>query len=435
MIRRVGMAGWAGIPLVWSLWLGVGSVVGAEGDFAIRDGDRVVFYGDSITDQRLYTTFVETYVVTRFPTRDVTFIHSGFGGDRVSGGGGGPIDTRLARDVFAYKPTVVTVMLGMNDGGYQPFRKPYFDIYSRGYRHLVESLKSHLPGVRLTLILPSPYDDVTRKPTFEGGYNRVLIQFGEFVKELAAQEGATVANLNAPVVAALKKAQEIDAARAPGLIQDRIHPGPGVQLIMAGALLRAWNAPAVVSAVAIDAAGRRVAGQENARVDGLRVEDSISWTQLDSALPMPLNPKDRPLALAIQASDVEQALNQQILRVSGLQAPHCRLKVDGEDVGEFTREQLATGINLALSSTPMFRQAQAVHDLTLRHNSIHFQRWRSVQLPLADHGYAGLSRALEALDALEAEIVAEQRAKAKPVPHRFEILLLRPSPFDEVNRP
>ena len=39
----------------------------AEGPFALRDGDRVVFYGDSITDQRLYTTFVETYVVTRFP--------------------------------------------------------------------------------------------------------------------------------------------------------------------------------------------------------------------------------------------------------------------------------------------------------------------------------------------------------------------------------
>ncbi len=24
--------------------------------FALKDGDRVVFYGDSITDQRLYTT-------------------------------------------------------------------------------------------------------------------------------------------------------------------------------------------------------------------------------------------------------------------------------------------------------------------------------------------------------------------------------------------
>jgi hypothetical protein len=37
-------------------------------DFYLKSGDTVVFYGDSITDQRLYTTFAETYAVTRFPT-------------------------------------------------------------------------------------------------------------------------------------------------------------------------------------------------------------------------------------------------------------------------------------------------------------------------------------------------------------------------------
>ena len=49
----------------------------------------------------------------------VHFYGAGVGGDRVTGGGGGPIDQRLERDVFAEKPTVVTVMLGMNDGGYR----------------------------------------------------------------------------------------------------------------------------------------------------------------------------------------------------------------------------------------------------------------------------------------------------------------------------
>src|SRR5437879_3096855 len=89
--------------------------------FGLRDGDRVVFFGDSITDQRRYTSFVETYVVTRFPKLDVRFVHSGWGGDRVSGGGGGPMDVRLWRDVLPYNPTVVTIMLGMNDGSYRAF--------------------------------------------------------------------------------------------------------------------------------------------------------------------------------------------------------------------------------------------------------------------------------------------------------------------------
>jgi hypothetical protein len=39
---------------------------GRRAAFALHDGDRVTFYGDSITDQREYTEDVEEYVLTRF---------------------------------------------------------------------------------------------------------------------------------------------------------------------------------------------------------------------------------------------------------------------------------------------------------------------------------------------------------------------------------
>src|ERR1700722_7869376 len=119
----------------------------AQSGFYLKDGDRVVFYGDSITDQRLYTTFAETYVLTRFPKMKVAFVHSGWGGDRVSGGGGGPVDLRLQRDVFAYKPTVMTIMLGMNDGSYRPFDQKIFDPYADGTRHIVESIHKTSPCI------------------------------------------------------------------------------------------------------------------------------------------------------------------------------------------------------------------------------------------------------------------------------------------------
>ena len=38
---------------VWLFCISMAGVVGAQGDFYLKDGDRVVFYGDSITEQRL----------------------------------------------------------------------------------------------------------------------------------------------------------------------------------------------------------------------------------------------------------------------------------------------------------------------------------------------------------------------------------------------
>ncbi len=220
--------------------------------FQLVNGDRVVFYGDSITDQRLYTTLVENYVVTRFPRLNVSFVHSGWGGDRVGGGGGGPIDVRLQRDVIAYKPTVMTVMLGMNDGGYKGFDQGTFDTYTSGYTHIIDAAQAALPGIRLTLIQPSPYDDVTRAAGFPGGYNATLLRYGQWVQETAAKGHETFADLNTPVTAMLQKANALDPAQAQKIIPDRVHPGPAGHMIMAEALLKAWNAPALVTSVKID---------------------------------------------------------------------------------------------------------------------------------------------------------------------------------------
>ncbi|HWE35212.1 MAG TPA: SGNH/GDSL hydrolase family protein [Isosphaeraceae bacterium] len=391
-------------------------------DFALKDGDRVVFYGDSITDQRQYTVYTEAYALTRFPDRVITFIHSGWGGDRVNGGGGGPIDVRLDRDVIAYRPTVVTVMLGMNDASYQPFKEEIFKTYREGYQHLVERLKREVPGVRLTLIRPSPYDDVTREPSIGDGYNKVLVRYGEFVEELARKEGATVADLNAPVVEALKKARELDEKEARNLIFDRVHPGHAVQLLMAEALLKAWDAPATVTAVVIDAEGKTVAKAEKTRIDGLEVDSKkLTWTQDDEALPMPIDLRDGQIALAVKSSDVMKALNQETLQVKGLGEGDYVLKVDGQEVGTFSRKDLGEGINLAEHDTPMARQARDVLGLTRRHNDLHFVRWRMVQVPLQDDGLRSYSTAIDALDALEGDLVSKQRAAAKPKQRRFEL--------------
>ena len=409
--------------VVWiAIWLAAAGAVAAQERFALRDGDRVVFYGDSITDQRLYTTFAETYVVTRFPRMNVSFVHSGWGGDRVTGGGGGPEDVRLWRDVLTYNPTVVTIMLGMNDGRYRAFDQTIFDEFASGYKHIVEVLKRQLPGVRVTVIQPSPYDDVTRAPTFEGGYNQVLLRYGEFLKQLASEQGLGLSDLNSSITAALQKANGLDAAAAARLIPDRIHPGAGGHLLMAEALLKAWNAPALVTDVEIDAGRKEPVRERNTRVSELRPSKGVSWIQTDEALPMPMDPRGAGIPLAIRSSDVMEALNQETLTVRGLSSGRYALKIDGEPVESFTAEQLAAGVNLAGLATPMARQAAEVHALTLRHNNLHAARWRQVQVPLEKDTAPHLLKALDALDELEADVIREQRAVAQPRPRRYEVV-------------
>ena len=106
----------------------------------------------------------------------------------------------------------------------------------------------------------------------------------------------------------------------------------------------------------------------------------LTWTQLDNALPMPIDRRVPGMTLALNSSDTIDALNRQVLRVTALPAAKYTLSIDGQSVGSFTKEQLAEGVNLATLATPMMKQAADVHALTLKHNNIHNARWRTVQL-------------------------------------------------------
>lgn len=394
--------------------------------FALKSGDRIVFYGDSITDQRMYTLLTEQYLVTRFPHLDLRFVHSGWGGDRVTGGGGGPIDLRLDRDVTAYKPTVVTIMLGMNDGSYRPYDAGIFQTYADGYKHLAEKLKKDNPGVRLTFIQPSPFDDVTRPPSFPGGYNAVLVRYGTYLQQLAAEQGASIADLNTSVVAMLTRANATDPTNAQKIIPDRVHPGWGGHLIMAEALLKSWNAPALVSSVALDAqSGKAVV--ENAHFSQFKAEKNgnISWTTLENALPFPIAPPDPNSAaafqLAVSSSTFIETLDQEPLKVTNLAAPRYTLKIDGKSLGEFSREQLGAGINLATLPTPMLSQAQLVARLTQLRSNVHNSRWREYHVPLAGDSQAKqfLPKLLSNLESANRELTKAQRDAAQPRAHAF----------------
>jgi lysophospholipase L1-like esterase len=371
--------------------------------FFLKAGDRVCFYGDSITEQRFYGVDVETYATTRFPDLHVMYVNSGVGGDKVGGGWAGPINVRLKRDVYPFKPNVVTIMLGMNDAEYRPFQQSIFNVYRKGYVYLIDQLKKHLPGVHIVLIEPSPYDDVSHKPGFPGGYNAVLLKYAAFVKRLAAKNHLMCVNFNKPLVDVTKGLMAISKPLAQQFIPGRVHPSATGELIMAASLLKAWHATPVVSSVTISRG--RVVSAVNTRVRKLSTSGGLHWTQLDRSLPMPMMtlhenwpqfppmhlwPAPRPnfsytnplAAAVLKLTHLYGRLDREMLRVSGLTGGHYQLKINGQPVAQFSARQLAHGVNLAKYKTPMLVQAYKVQDMLWHLTEERYYAWRHIQLPI-----------------------------------------------------
>src|SRR5262249_35015233 len=88
----------------------------ARGAFPLQDGDTWVMAGDSITAQHLHSNYFEAFCYARYPKLTFRFRNSGVGGDTIP-----RVLARFDWDVAAWKPTVVSVELGMNDqGGFTP---------------------------------------------------------------------------------------------------------------------------------------------------------------------------------------------------------------------------------------------------------------------------------------------------------------------------
>ena len=385
--------------------------------FALHDGDRVLFYGDSITAQRFYTRFVEDFVLTRYPGLHVTFVNAGVPGDTVYGGYTGDQATRLKRDVFPQPPTVITVMLGMNDGYYVPFEQKYFNIFTGGYQALIAAMQKNLPAARITLITPTPYDEVTHGTEF-AGYNDVVSRHAAFVRGFAASSHLPISDFYDAVAKLAAAGARKNSSLSSLLIPDRIHPAEAAHWVMAAELARTWGARPVVSRVELNGSSASVLVSEDSRISELQKSTSgLRWTQADNALPLPLPLENEMMHFVLEISDLA-AMDQQILRVINLPADEYVLKIDEKTIATFSRDQLAGGVNLALYETPMVNQAKEVDGIELKRMQLD---QAAFILTIDDPKSMTDREGTKPIEAKNAAWLQQQQEACQPRLHRFEL--------------
>ncbi len=382
---------------------GGASLARADG-FFFQDGDTVVVVGDSITEQHLYSNYLEMWTVSRFPARKLVFRNSGIGGDRSPGG-----NSRFERDVVSHHPTAMTVDFGMNDGGYRAFDPAGFTTYMDGLEGMAK--QSEAAKIRVAWLTPSPVEKNEDGPALEG-YNQTLEKYSEGVRDVAMRHGGVFVDQFHPFIEAQNKARAANPKNRIGG-GDVVHPGAPGQALMAWAVLKGLGFPRLVSAVEIDAASGTVQRAENCKAADVRAEaGSVRFRRADSALPF--FPDDAKNIL--EWVPILDELNEYALKVTGLKPGRYEIRLGGKKVAEHSADELSKGVNLAaaaLTQGPVADQVRSVWEAVKTKNKYYHDRiFRGVVLaPVNIPEFLGLHLSAADIEAKRQAAVAERLGK------------------------
>ncbi len=422
------------------------TAIPAKADFPLKNGDVWVMAGDSITAQHLHSNYFEAFCFARYPQLKFVFRNSGVSGHT--------IPTTLARfdyDIAAWKPTVVSVELGMNDQGSIPTDK-----FVANMSEMIERIRGI--NARPVIFSASPINNGSTMAKLDG--DQRLHEYAAALKELAAREKLPYADqfhalidvwgnnksqellANALVLVkplaqddslvgvehlrAFLKAQEKNPVQPVSMQGDPVHPGPAGQLMMAAALLKELGADGFVSSVSLDSNGKLLEAKD-CEVEQIKAAGGkIEFDRLDQRLPLPV-PDEARAVVAFYPTILE--LSQYMLRVTGLNSGTYTLKINGVVAAAVTAKELGTGLNLtalgapaaAKEADPIAAQGRNILAAVAAKEALVGQ-WRGLsQKAHAQGAAAELSDQLSALTPKVEEADGKIRDAARPQKLHFEI--------------
>ncbi len=345
--------------LLLSLCAGLCLPAFAQSTPLVRQGDLVVVAGDSITEQKIYSVYIEDYILMCSPAQQARVVQFGWSGDTAHG-----FVARQIPSLQLFKPQVVTTLFGMNDGRYAPLAKDVADNYRKAMTTIARTLKED--GVR-DIILGTPGacgSGEMRKPTATPAqYNETLRQLGEIVREVAEAEGTHFADVHSLMMDVQARAKAKYGEKYHLCGADGIHPAANGHLVMAYALLKTMGFDGEIGTITVDMASGKATATEGHEILGVDKKGAVSVRSIrypfcfygDAASPN--SPKG-----ILEFIPFNQNLNRYMLVVKN--APP-KVKVTwGEDSQVFTAAELAQGVNLAeafLDNNPFHKAFEAVN--------------------------------------------------------------------------
>ena len=314
---------------------------GISNNLILKKGDRVAIVGDSITQQKQYSKFIEIYLLASVPQLDLTMYQFGWSGERTPA-----FAARMDNDMIPWKPTVVTTCYGMNDGSYTTYTDRIGKIY-KDHSNKIQTRCKEL-GIRMVVGGPGPVDTDTWRPNDPDAdlfYNDNLGKLSEIAGQLAAENGFVYAKLHPLMMQVMKdaKAKRGNSYYVAG--KDGVHPHANGHLIMAYAFLKAMGLDGAIGTITVDMTGKTTA-TDGHRV--LAVADGAITIE-SSRYPFCFYGKETEpsgTASILPFLPFNKDLNRYMLLVNNLSAPMADITW-GKTTKTFTKAELEAGINLA----------------------------------------------------------------------------------------
>lgn len=395
-------------------------------ELLLKNGDRVAVVGDSITEQKQYSRFIEDYLLACTPELELQIFQFGWSGERAPGFAG-----RMENDLVPWNPTVVTTAFGMNDGSYQPYNDVIGKNYEDGTRRIQDRMKEI--GARMVVGGPGPVDVdswLRDKPEHDKMYNENLGKLSAIAGKLAKERGFVFANLHPLMMEVMAKAKAANGADYHVCGGDGVHPSANGHLVMAYTFLKALGVSGDIGTITVDLKAGATGTDGHRIVASNRGEVEIESTRYPFCF---FGGETDPTGTRsiLPFLPFNDDLNRYILVVRNLEAGQAEVTW-GAITKTFTKAELENGINLAAEflDNPFSAPFQELDRAVGEKQNFETQmikdivtRFRSIRKLLKDDPEVDslLSSLYLKLAAKQAALQEEARAAVKPVTHKITV--------------
>lgn len=383
----------------------------------LKPGDRLAIVGDSITEQKMYSRIMETYLTVCQPELNVSVRQYGWSGETAEG-----FLRRMQNDCLRFKPTIATTCYGMNDFRYRPIDAEIDRKYRENYTAVARAFKD--AGARVVLGSPGCVDKVAAWVKSGSGtleeHNLHLAALRNIGIEIARQEQIRFADIFWPMLTAGHEARQKYAPDYAIAGKDGVHPGWAGHTVMAYAFLKSMGVDGNLGTFTVDLKKGRATASAGHTVESF-ADNTLTLTSRRYPFCATGDVKDdNSIRSGMSLVPFNKDLNRLTLVVRGATAAKYRITW-GDQSRVYTAEQLGKGINLAddFAVNPFSEAFRKVDEAVAAK-----QAFETRQVKSAFHGKEAKGNMEEVVEKTEAErrpLVEAIKAAFVPVRHAVRI--------------